>query len=123
VLRFTCGIDANWRTICCRLLRLQKIAGIKLDEADALLTEIVTEQKDEALISLQSQRLDERKNKAGATAKLSENTVLKNAKIELDSRWTTYEGQPGIVDAKVTIRILNTRLQERRAKTVNAHIH
>lgn len=55
---------------------IAKMAGIALHEADALLTEIVNEQKDEALISLQTQRLDERKNKVGATAKLSENTVL-----------------------------------------------
>jgi predicted ATP-dependent endonuclease of OLD family len=100
---------------------IAKVSGIPRHEADELLTEIIGEQKDEALITLQTQRLNERKDKLSATAKLSENTVLKNAKTEFDARWATYEGRIATVDAKITIRMLNTRLQARKARTVNAH--
>ena len=100
---------------------IAKAAGIPRRDAEELLVEIVDQQKDEAFIALQAQRLDEHKRKIGAVAKLAQKTVLENAKIEFDARWATLEGQLGVVDAKVTIRAFNTRLQARKARTVNVH--
>lgn len=100
---------------------IAKVAGIPSLDAEELLTEIVSQQKDEAYISLQAQRLDEHKRKIGPAAKLAPKTVLENAKAEFDTRWMTFEGQLGMVDAKVTIRMLNNRLQGRKAKTANVH--
>ncbi len=100
---------------------IAKVAGIPRKDAEKLLIEVVTEQKDEALIALEAQRLDEHKRKIGAAAKLAQKTILENAKTEFNARWAALEGQLGLVDAKVTIRMLNTRLQARKAKTVNVH--
>jgi AAA domain, putative AbiEii toxin, Type IV TA system/AAA ATPase domain len=100
---------------------IAKVAGIPRGDAVELLIEVVSEQKDEALLTLETQRLDEHKRKIGAAAKLAQKTVLENAKNEFNTRWATLEGQLGLVDAKVTIRMLNTRLQARKAKTVNVH--
>jgi hypothetical protein len=99
---------------------IAKVAGIPRGDADELLIDIVNEQKDEALTALQTQRLDE-KRKIAAVAKLADKTVLENARTEFATRWATLEGQLGLVDAKVTIRMLNSRLQARKAKTVNVH--
>lgn len=100
---------------------IAKVAGIPRGDAEELLIEVVIEQKDEALTALQAQRLDEHKRKIGAAAKLAHKTVLENAKAEFDARWATLDGQLGLVDAKVTIRMVNTRLQARKANTVNVH--
>jgi len=90
--------------------------------AGELLAEVVREQEDEAFISLQSQRLDEHKPKIGAVAKLSQKSVLQNAKAEFDSRWSDLTGRLGLVDAKVSIKMLNTRLQPRKARTLNVRV-
>lgn len=100
---------------------IAKVAGIPRREAEEILTEIIDNQKDEALLALQSQRLDEHKRKIGSAAKLSQKTVLENAKTEFDTYWSTQEGRLSMVDAKVTIRMLNTRLQAIEARTVNVH--
>jgi hypothetical protein len=100
---------------------IARVAGIPRGDAEKLLMEVVREQKDEALTALESQRLDEHKQKIGASAKLAHKTVLENAKAEFNAQWATFEGQLGVVDAKVTIRMLNSRLQARGAKTVNVH--
>ena len=100
---------------------IAKVAGIPRRDAEELLIEVVSEQKDEALTALESQRLDEHKQKIGAAAKLAHKTVLENAKAEFKAHWATLEGQLGLVDAKVSIRMLNSRLQARGAKTVNMH--
>jgi hypothetical protein len=101
---------------------IAKVAGIPRGVAEELLTEVVNEQKDEALTTLEDQRLDERKRKIGGTGKLAQKTVLENAKTEFNARWATLDGQLGVVDAKVTIRMLNSRLQARDAKTLNVHL-
>lgn len=100
---------------------IAKAAGIPRGDAEKLLIEVASEQRDEALTALESQRLDEHKQKIGAAAKLAHKTVLENAKAEFNAHWATFEGQLGLVDAKVTIRMLNSRLQARGAKTINMH--
>jgi len=100
---------------------IAKVAGISHGDAEELLIEVVSEQKDEALTALESQRFDEQKQKIGSAAKLANKTVLENSKTEFKVRWATLEGQLGLVDAKITIRMLNSRLQARNAKTVNMH--
>jgi hypothetical protein len=98
---------------------IAKVAGVSRGDAEELLIDVVSEQKEEALTTLQAQRLDEHKRKIGAAAKLAHKTVLENANAEFEVCWATLEGQLGLVDAKVTIRMINTRLQARNAKTVN----
>jgi predicted ATPase len=100
---------------------IAKVARISRGDAEELLIAAVDEQKDEAITALQAQRLDECKRKIGAAAKLAHKTVLENARAEFDACWATFEGQLGLVDAKVTIRMLNTRLQAHNAKTINVH--
>jgi predicted ATPase len=98
-----------------------KVAGIPREDADELLSEIMDEQEDETFNALQTRRLDEHRRKVGATAKLTRGTVLDYVNLEFDTYWATREGRLGLVDAKATIRMLNARLQERSAKTVNMH--
>lgn len=100
---------------------MQRSLGFLAKDAEELLAEIATEQKGEALTALEAQRLDEHKRKIGTVAKLAPKTVLENAKTEFDTYWATLEGQLTVVDAKVTIRMLNVRLQARKARTVNVH--
>jgi AAA domain, putative AbiEii toxin, Type IV TA system len=100
---------------------IAKVAGIPRADAEELLIEVVSEQKDEALTTLETQRLDEHKRKIGEAGKLAPKTILVNAKNEFNERWAMPEGQLGLVDAKVTIRMLNSRLQARNAKTINMH--
>lgn len=100
---------------------IAKVGKISRKQAEQLLLEVLGQQKDEAYIALQTQRLDEHKRNIGGTGKLAQKTVLLNAKSEFDSRWSTHLGQVGLVDAKVTLRMLNTRLQAIEAHTLNLH--
>jgi hypothetical protein len=100
---------------------IAKVAGIPHGDAEELLIEVINEQKDDAITALDSQRVDEHTQKIGSAAKLANKTVLENSKAEFKARWATLEGQLGLVDAKVTIRMLNSRLQARGAKTLNVH--
>jgi hypothetical protein len=100
---------------------IAKVAGIPRGDAEELVIKVVSEQRDEAILALQNQRLEEHNRKIGGGGKLAPKTVLVNAKAEFDAHWGTLEGQLGLVDAKVTIRMLNSRLQARNAKTINVH--
>jgi hypothetical protein len=100
---------------------IAKVAGIRQAEADEILGQVLAQQGDEAFVTLQAQRLDERKRKVGDTGKLAQKTVLENAKKEFDALWDNPEGRLCLVDAKVTIRMLNAQLQKRKARTLNVH--
>ena len=119
--RFMSGVDASCRTTCWWLLRSQRSLEFRVRVLRILLNEVISEQKDETFNLLKVKRLDEHRHKIGATATLTEKTVVNYARTEFSIRWTTREGQLGLVDAKATIRMLNAQLQSRRLKTINIH--
>ena len=98
-----------------------EIAGIPYEDVEDLLNEAISKQKDETFNVLKTKRLDEHRRKIGAAVPLTEETVVNYARTEFDMRWATREGQLGLVDAKTTIRTLNSQLQARRLQTVNIH--
>ncbi len=100
---------------------ISKVSGIPIEAARDLLAKAISEQKDEAYIALQSQRLEERRLKVGAAAKLSEKSVLQNSKLEFDLDWKSEDGRKGLVDAKLCLRWLNGQLQSIGARTLNVH--
>ncbi len=65
---------------------IAKVAKIPRRDAEELLTGVIGEQKDEAILALQNQRLEERNRKIGEAGKFAPKTVLMNAKTEFDAR-------------------------------------
>ena len=100
---------------------IAKVSGLSLADTVDLLEEVLAEQEDEAFLTLQTQRLDEHRKDVGSTGHLSQKSVLLAAKAEFDSLWDSVEGRTSIVDAKMTIRLLNRRLQLRKARSLNLH--
>lgn len=98
-----------------------RVSGISNDEATALLEECLESLSEDARATLQAQRLEERRLDVGGTRGLSETTVLRNAAREFAEWWATLESKLHVVDSKALIRALNSKLQERSAKTLNAH--
>ncbi|MFH7322503.1 ATP-dependent nuclease [Aeromicrobium sp. JJY06] len=100
---------------------IAKVSGVSIDEAEALLSSALDASHSEALTTLQAQRLAERRAKGSKTGHLSEKSVLEASNQEFAERWKSESGRLALVDAKAVIRRLNTALQARKAKTVNAH--
>lgn len=100
---------------------ISKVSGMPREGVASLLSEVLADQEDDAWLALQSQRLEESRQNIGGTAKLAAKTVIQRAREEFDACWGTPAGQLAIVDAKVVIRRLNTRLQEAGHRTLNVH--
>ena len=100
---------------------IAKAAGISLSAAEALLNDAVEQGKDEALIALQSACLDEKRVKGSAAAKKADRTILNEASQEFGRLWTSLDGPLSVIDAKRAISSINAALQQRRARTINAH--
>jgi hypothetical protein len=100
---------------------IAKVAGIPVDEARTMLFEAVEEQKADTLLTLQTTRIEERGMKGSASAKHAPKTILAAATEEFTQRWASWEGRLAMVDAKLTIRALNKRLQQKGVQTLNVH--
>lgn len=98
---------------------IARVAGIPVSRAETLLNSAIDEQRAEAAIALQAQRLDERRLKVGGTGKLSERSVLERCATEFERTWGTYDGRLSIVDAKLVIRSLNRALSADGKRTLN----
>lgn len=91
--------------------------GLAIQEADALLNEVIESLKDETRRALTGRRLDEFRN-----TKQDDRTTLIDAEAEFDALWTEVSRRITVVHPKRVISELNERLQGRRLKTVNATI-
>jgi hypothetical protein len=100
---------------------IAKVSGIPEKDAIVLLDEALGAGRDEALVALQTTRLEERSRKGSSTSALAPKTVLINAAGELDQAWASTDGRLSVVDAKAAIRALNASLQLRGARTLNLH--
>ena len=100
---------------------IAKVAGIPISESVNLVNDVLQEGKMEALLTLQSTRLEERTHKGSTTAKKAPKTALSDANKEFEELWSSTEGPIALIDAKKAIRAVNVRLQERKARTVNIH--
>lgn len=100
---------------------IAKVSGLPLEDAEELLAEAVEGGKDEARVTLQSSRLDDRRRKGSTTHGHSEKTVLGAANSEFDDLWSRPDGPVSLVDAKAAIRSMNGSLQRRKARTLNVH--
>lgn len=100
---------------------IARAAGVSKRAAEDMLDAAVAEHRDEAVLAIQSQRLDERRIKGGKTSKHSERTVLHDAMTEFTAAWASPVGRRSIVDAKLVLRSLNRRLQADKQRTVNPH--
>jgi hypothetical protein len=83
--------------------------------------DVLEQGKGEALLSLQTARLEERTRKGNLSAKRAPKTVLEAASEEFEALWASLEGRLALVDAKLAIRAMNTVLQLRNARTLNVH--
>lgn len=97
------------------------VSGLSRTDAAAMLEEAINSQRDESLSALQAERLQERRLPGSSTSAHSDRTVLEDSRREFEALWTTNEGRVSVVDAKLVIRSLNRALQERGARTLNAH--
>lgn len=100
---------------------IAKVAGIPRAEAEALLLETVGGLEADARDDFQAQRMAERKLPGSPTAKFADKTILSNSAQEFNEIWGAWEGKLTLVDAKAVLRKINSQLQARDAKTVNAH--
>ncbi|ROS27843.1 putative ATPase [Cellulomonas sp. PhB150] len=100
---------------------IAKVAGIPLGAAQDLLAETLEEGKSEAMLALQTARIEEKALKGTKAAGRAPKTLLSAAVEEFNAEWASIEGKLRIVDAKLSIRLLNSRLQGRGARTLNIH--
>lgn len=95
---------------------IAKVSGLSRAAAEVLLDKVVKDQEDEAFVAIQSQRVEENRQRG---AREAPRTVLTQANRECQLAWATHEGRLAIVDAKATISALNARLQKQSARTLN----
>jgi hypothetical protein len=100
---------------------ISAVTGLSRLAALELLESCLEVQKEEAKLALQTQRIDESKAKIGLGAKHSSRTVLSNSANEFKALWNSHDGRLSVVDAKTTIRCLNTSLQLQRRPTLNVY--
>lgn len=100
---------------------LAKVSGVPRAESAVLFESTIEGHRLEAFTTLQAQRLAERRTDVGGTRRHAENTVLQRAATDFESLWADRDGRMALVDAKAVIRSLNSELQTRGARTLNAH--
>jgi hypothetical protein len=100
---------------------IAKASSVPVADAAEMLAAAIEMHRDEASLALQTQRLEERRRKGSATARLSERTVLQLAMEEFGDLWASTDGRRSVVDAKLVLRTLNGALQAAKKRTVNPH--
>ncbi|WP_134740342.1 AAA family ATPase [Nocardioides sp. 503] len=100
---------------------IAKVSGLSPSDAETLLQDSIASLENEARDDLQAQRMAERKLKGSSTAGSADKTILVSSAKEFAKTWETVEGRIALVDAKAVLRQINSQLQFRDAKTVNAH--
>lgn len=100
---------------------IAKVSGIPEADATALLQQAIDSLKAEALLALQTTRLEESGQKGSKTSKHASKTILEAAAVEFEREWSSAGGRLALVDAKKAIRALNKDLQGRGARTINVH--
>lgn len=100
---------------------IAKVSGLSLREAKEMLEVVLDELEADALLALQTTRLEEKGHKGSTTGSKAPKTILESALAEFQGRWATREGRLAVVDAKLAIRSLNRRLQPLKARPLNVH--
>ncbi|WP_082592413.1 ATP-dependent endonuclease [Phycicoccus sp. Soil803] len=100
---------------------IAKVSGVSIQDARELLGQTLEQLGDEALLALQTTRIEEKGARGNPAAALAPKSVLSAAGQEFEQQWATTEGRLSLVDAKLAIRSMNTALQQRQARTINVH--
>jgi hypothetical protein len=101
---------------------LARAAHLTMSNANQILADVLEELEGEARLTLQTRRIDEHKQKIDPAGAWSSKTVLSNSAKEFDELWASEDGKLAVVDAKLAISGLNSRLQSSGKKTINLRV-